>query len=280
MASTVASYSTLSVKELNFKDKLVAFGANDDTKKLALKFPEPTDAGEFEYQLPVITANKAVLVEGSDLPAEDVIVSGAADIGADTADADQLMVFDSSASVMKKASASALKTYFNAGQATLPNGSANGQMIFYDAGSSAWVAAAPSGDIGADQSGAMTIQANAVEGSMIQNGAVEEAKLAANAVSEQKIANNAVTNDKLAGSIASTKLADAPTSGGAAEAGKYLQADGSRDVSNINDLTASMVKGTTLQITDSWRLNVSGGNLQVEYKDGPSWVTKGSFSSS
>lgn len=279
MASAVASYSTLAVRDIQLKDKIVAFGANDDTKKLALKFPEPTDAGEFEYQLPLITANKAVLCEDSDLPAKDLVLTGASDIGADTADGDEMMVFDSSANVMKKASASALKTYFNAGQESLPAGSADGQMVFYNNGTSAWVAAAPSGDISADQTGAMTIQANAVEESMIQNGAVAEAKLAANAVSEQKIANNAVTNDKLAGSIASSKLSDAPSSGGAAEASKFLQADASRDVSNVNDFTATMVKGTTIQITDSWRLNVSGGNLQVEYYDAGAWTTKGSFSS-
>jgi len=279
MASAVASYSTLAVRDIQLKDKIVAFGANDDTKKLALKFPEPSDAGEFEYQLPLITANKAVLCEDSDLPAKDLVLTGASDIGADTADGDEMMVFDSSANVMKKASASALKTYFNAGQESLPAGSADGQMVFYNNGTSAWVAAAPSGDISADQTGAMTIQANAVEESMIQNGAVAEAKIAANAVSEQKIASNAVTNDKLAGSIASSKLSDAPSSGGAAEASKFLQADASRDVSNVNDFTATMVKGTTIQITDSWRLNVSGGNLQVEYYDAGAWTTKGSFSS-
>ena len=280
MASAVASYSTLAVRDIQLKDKIVAFGANDDTKKLALVFPEPSDAGEFEYQLPSITANKAVLCEDSDLPAKDLVMTGATDIGADTADGDELLVYDSSANAMKKASASALKTYFNAGQESLPAGSADGQMVFYNNGTSAWVAAAPSGDINADASGNMTIQANAVEQSMIQNGAVGENQLAANAVSEQKIANNAVTNDKLAGSIASAKLSDAPSSAGAAEASKFLQCDASRDVSNVNDFTASMVKGTTVQITDSWRLNVSGGNLQVEYYNGASWATKGSFSSS
>ena len=280
MASSVASYSTLAVRDIQLKDKITCFGSLDDSKKLTLKFPEPTDAGDFEYQLPVITANKAVLCEDSDLPAKDLIMSGAGDIGGDTADADEMLVYDSSANVMKKASASALKTYFNAGQESLPSGSANGQMVFYDAGTSAWVAAQPSGDISADQTGAMTIQANAVEQSMIQNGAVGETQLAANAVTEQKINNNAVTNDKLFGAIASSKLADAPSSAGAAEAGRYLQCDGARDISNVNDFTAAMVKGTTVQITDNWRLNVSGGNLQVEYFDAGSWTTKGSFSSS
>ena len=278
MASTVSTMSTLKIKELNIKEKVVAFGANDDTKKLSLKFPEPSAEGDFSYVLPAITANKNVLCQDSPLKAADLFMTGTSAIDA-IADADSLLIHDASANAMKKCTAAAMKTYTNAGQDTLPSGSANGQMVFYDNDASAWVAAAPSGDIGADKTGAMTIQAGSVEQSMIANDAVGADQLASSSVVTDSIVDSAVTNAKLAGSIASSKLSDAPSGSGAAEASKFLQADASRDVSNVNNFTATMVKGTTVQITDAWRLNVSSTNLQVEYYDSGSWVTKGSFSS-
>ena len=80
-------------------------------------------------------------------------------------------------------------------------------------------------------------------------------------------------------SIADGKLASGPTSAKSCQANRSLKADAQRDIDNVNEFSATNVKGTTVQISNEWRFRVQGGNLEFQYSsdNGSTWSTKETF---
>ena len=120
-----------------------------------------------------------------------------------------------------------------------------------------------------------------VGSSSLSAGDIDNSNLfAANVVDANALADNAVDSGAIAnGSVTFDKLATAikPSTNGQVEASKLVVADASRDVANVNELSATIVN-----ISTSWRIRESGGDIQFEYTSngGSTWTVKGSFTSS
>jgi hypothetical protein len=79
----------------------------------------------------------------------------------------------------------------------------------------------------------------------------------------------AVSGDATIANTGAISLADKPTSSGAVEQDKFLQADSSRNISNVNDFEATVARGGNVQIgtsTNRWQFNVNAsGHLELQY---------------
>ena len=98
-------YGSINARAINLESESVFHGATDDTKKIKLRLNgDPSAAGTQNYNLPVITSDGTILSTASNIDVDQLNVSGATDISDQTADTDQFLVYDSSASAMKKVS--------------------------------------------------------------------------------------------------------------------------------------------------------------------------------
>ncbi len=215
MSSQYDTYGNLKIKSvmMDAPSGLVFHDSNDDSKTVTLKVSGAIGAGNTDVALPV---SGNLLTSTSDLPAANI--TGIHTLGSATlVDADTFMFADANDSHNpKRALASALKTFINAGASEFPSAT-DLQMMISD-GADNYSSATIGGDLTvANATGSMTIANNAVNAVKLATGAVEEAKIAsgavtadklgANAVQEAKIASGAVTADKLgAGAVTSAKL--------------------------------------------------------------------------
>lgn len=276
--STVSNYGTMSCRDVKLASKIVFVGDTDDTKTITLKLnSDPSQVGNIDLNIPSdMTSAQTLLHNGSSIPVGSVDVNGATSAPGPAQDADEVMVYDASEAGNRKLALSALKTYIGEG---IPSGSTDAQILISNAGT--YANQTVGGDISINNSGNATIANNAVNNAKLANDAVDDNKISAGAnISYSKLnLNNSIVNGDLAGSIADSKLASGPTAAKSAEASKYAKFDASRDLDNINELSASNLIGTTVQVTNQWRFNVSGGNLQFEFWNGASWVVKDTISS-
>lgn len=67
MASEVSTMGTLKIKEINAKDTIKFYGSTDDTKSISIVAQEPTQAGNVNYTLPVITQARTLMHDNSTL---------------------------------------------------------------------------------------------------------------------------------------------------------------------------------------------------------------------
>ena len=120
---------------------------------------------------------------------------------------------------------------------------------------------------------------NAVQNSDLA-GSIEKSKLAALNIANADVA--------AAAAIASSKLADAPSTAGTVEASKLVQADANKDLSGARHVTAegTIEAGTAEAFRlggdsdNSWRVRINAGNLVFEKKESGTWNQKGSFTAS
>ena len=270
-SSDYDTYGKLMAKNVYLDESGLRFhDANDDSKTITLK-AQGIQPGNADVTLPVDAG--PLLSSGSDLSASKI--TGINSLPSETVvDGDTFMFADASDThAPKRALASELKTYCNAGNESLPSGSQNGQMVFYDNDLSQWSAAAPSGDVSADKTGQMTVANGAIDNAKISGGAaieksklaalnidnndvaaaagIEKSKLAAlnidnsdvaagAAIEKSKLASLEIENADVAANaaIATSKLADAPATAGTVEASKLVQADANKDVSGARHVTA------------------------------------------
>ena len=202
MSITVSEYSSINAKAINLQSDIIFHGATDDTKKVRLRLNgDPSAAGTQNYNLPVITSDATLLSTASDINVDQLNVSGATDIADQTADTDQFLVYDASASAMKKVSGTNLKSYV--GASGLSAGDINNSNLF-----------------AANVVDASALADNSVDAGAIQAGVIVDAKISGSANIAYNKLNlaNSVANGNLAGSIADGKLSSGPTAAKSCEA--------------------------------------------------------------
>jgi hypothetical protein len=212
-ATAVATMGVLSSKQFKCQEKVSFYGATDDSKSISLKCAEPTAVGEQELTLPAITQNRTLLHDGSDLPAAQL--SGLDTLGQPGLDSADIFVYadaDDSHNT-KGVTATDLKTYCNAGNNSLPNGSQNGELAVYDNDLSQWSAHAVGGDASMDKTGQFTVANGAIDNAKISGAAaIEKSKLAALEITDSDVAAGAnIAKSKLA----ALEIADADVQAGA-----------------------------------------------------------------
>ncbi len=260
MASTLNAYGTGSMKSLKLANDIVMVGATDDTKSITLKLSgDPSQAGNVDISIPVVTANQTLLHNGSDLDAAKM--TGIQSLAQPTfADADILLFADSDDSNNPKGlTGSALKTYVG----SLPTGTTDGDLVVYDQTAGQWQRQAMSGDATISNTGALTIANGAVETAMFAAGAVDTAALAPDAVTEAKLADNAVVNASVSASAAIAGSKISPDFGA-----QLVQTTGSSQVG------AAEVFRFGADSDGNWRMCVVSGEFVVQLKSAGSWVTK------
>ena len=280
MSSDYDTYGNLKIKSvlLDAPSGLVFHDPNDDTKKATLKV---TGLGVGNVDIDLPTSAGALLNAGSDLSAAKM--TGIQALGQPgVADADVFMYADADDSNNPKGvAASDLKTYCNAGNDSLPAGSQNGQMVFYDNDLSQWSAAAPSGDISATKTGAMTVAAGAIDNSKVAAGAnIEKSKLAALNIADADVAAGAaIAKSKLA----ALEIANADVAAGAAIAGSKVDPDfGAQVVQTTGAVQCGASDAFRLggDSDGSWRVQVSGADLVFQKKETGTWNTKHTITAS
>lgn len=279
MASSLYdTYGKVSVKNV-FMDEsgFKLFNANDDTKFCEVKANAPS--GQHTHTLPNTTG--ALLNDQSSLSAAKVDINAATSVDA-LANEDSFLLYDNSATANRKVALSALASFV--GGSGVPAGTA-GELLIYDAGNAA-ASTALSGDVTVNASGVAAIGANKVTNSMLA-GSIEYNKLSLNnAVTSNDLAgsiaynklslNNSVTNADLAGSIENSKVsALAGVSAGTASASRALVLNAQSEITGIDTVGLNVVNFGG----DQWRIKLDAGNIVMQFKDGPTWVTKHIFSS-
>jgi len=288
-ATAIASYATLSARDMILKDKLQFFGANDDTKKLTMKVAEPTNVGNFEFQFPAITQN-VTMIHSENIGNFNGAVADGSITTAKLADSSvtTIKVSDSAITNAKLAGSIAYnKLDLNnsvqnsdlAGSIAYSKLDLNNAVTNGDLAGSIQKSKLAALDIGnAD----VAANANIAYSKLDLSNSVTNGDLAGSIEYNKLNLTNAVTNGDLAGSIQKSKLAaldiaNADVAANAAIAGSKI----APDFQAQNVVTTGRVRGDTIRITDAWRMRVNGGDLEVQYSsdNGSTWSTKGSFSS-
>jgi hypothetical protein len=305
--TTLSTYGELTTKSLKCESDLTFQTADANSTIL-----RATDgSGDQVISIPAQSGNSSLLTTESSVAAAKVDVNGAT---AETspADADEALVYDSSASANVKMALSDLKTYFTAGSG-VPAGTDN-QIITYS-GTSAQ-AVSMSGDATIVASGAISLSDDAVVTSKILDANVTTAKLADDSVTAAKLASNAVVNDSVdasaaiayskldlsnsivAGDLTSSSVTTAKINNGAVTnpkiqaltsvvAGtvsglKLMLPDTNKDLSGFRNLTStgSVQAADVLIGTSEWRIINSGSDLLFQKWDSgtSAWVTKSTIS--
>ncbi len=308
-ATAVASFATLSARDLVLKDKLVFHGANDDAKKTVMKVAEPSTTGEFEYQFPAITQN-VEMIHSQNISnfngavADNSITTAKLQDGSVTT----IKVADSAITNAKLAGSIAynkldlnnavqnsdLAGSIAYGKLDLANAVQNSDL----AGSIAYNKLSLTGAVtNADLAGSIeksklqaleigntdvAANANIAYSKLDLSNAVQNSDLQGSIAYNKLSLTGAITNADLAGSIEKSKLqaleiADSDVAANAAIAGSKINPN--FQAQNVQ--TTGYVRGATVRITDAWRMRVNGTDLEVQYSSdgGSTWNTKGSFSS-
>ena len=305
--TTLSTYGELTTKALKCETDLTFQTADANSTIL-----RATDgSGDQVISIPAQSGNSSLLTTESSVAATKVDVNGAT---AETspADADEALVYDSSASANVKMALSDLKTYFTAGSG-VPAGTDN-QIITYS-GTSAQ-AVSMSGDCTILANGTISLGADKVVTAKILDANVTTAKLADDSVTAAKLASNAVVNDSVdasaaiayskldlsnsivAGDLTSSSVTTAKINNGAVTnpkiqaltsvvAGtvsglKLMLPDTNKDLSGFRNLTStgSVQAADVLIGTSEWRIINSGSDLLFQKWDSgtSAWVTKSTIS--
>ena len=199
-----------------------------------------SDAADKVASQQSIKAYVASQVPGSQNVFNTIAVSGQDNVVADAA-TDTLTLAAGSGMTITTTAGSDTVTFASSGTTTFAgltdtdmSSPASGHVLIYD-GSNSWDNKAVSGDITIASTGAVTIAANAVEGTMLNANVVDDSsiELTSNTLT---IKSTGVTNAMLAGSIANDKLA------GSIANGKL--ANSSITVSDGSNTTAVALGGT------------------------------------
>ena len=194
-----STYGEFHAKRVNVNDLRVYNGS--DTNYVNLQ----VDSASSNYSIkfpPEAQDNTTILTDGTDIDITLLDVNGGTS-KASPVDADELILYDATGLSVKKTTVGAIKDSI----AELPSSHNSGDLLLSNGTS--FIANASSGDVLVDSTGEFTIQASAVEESMINDSAVATAKIADSAVSTAKIADDAVSADKLADdAVASANIQD------------------------------------------------------------------------
>ena len=199
-----------------------------------------SDAADKVASQQSIKAYVASQVPGSQNVFNTIAVSGQDNVVADSA-TDTLTIAAGSGMTITTTAGSDTVTFASSGTTTFAgltdtdiSSPASGHVLIYD-GSNSWDNKAVSGDVTIASDGAVTIAANAVEGTMLNSNVVDNSsiELTSNTLT---IKSTGVTNAMLAGSIANDKLA------GSIANGKL--ANSSITVSDGSNTTAVSLGGT------------------------------------
>ena len=291
--STVNGYGNLKVKRVELADQLIAHGTADDDSELTLAFAN--QSADRTLTFPALSGNQSILHDGSAIAATQLNINGAGAASGGPADADLMVIYDDSASANKKITLAQLDTYIghnahsddsittsmlqddcvtadklasnavvnasitaNAAIAFSKLAALSDGNILVGNGSNVAASVAVSGDATLANNGALTIA----------NSAISTAKIAADAVDASKLAAGACDADALG------------VTAGTVSASKALVADSSKDVTGGRHFTItgnSQASAFNVGGADSWRIRVSGGNLELQKHDGSSYVTKQVF---
>ncbi len=267
-----SGFGEFNVKRANMNDLRLYNGSDTNYAQLSI---DSTSSNYTIKMPPVGQDNTTILTDGTDIDATLIDINGATN-KASPADADSVLIYDSVGLSVKKATIANIKSQI----AELPSSHNAGEILVSDG--SDFNAAAVSGDVTCDSSGAFTIAANAVEESMIDDAAVTADKIGSGAVVAAKLGSNAVTDAKINSLNGTTD--------GAVTASSLLKADASSDLDGFNALgcatltASSAVNGVELVIgtgSNRWKFSLSSGNLalSVSSDSGSSYTQKHQFSS-
>lgn len=279
-SSAYDSYGSLSVKAIRIAEEGVRWhNDDDDTKYCEVKAVDPT--GQHVLTLPNNTGT--VLSSASTLDASKVGVNSLTAVDA-LANGDEFMLYDATASANRKVSAADLATFCGGGSG-LPTGNTPGAVLVADSGGD-FQSVAMSGHVQINATGSTTIQNNTVTNDMLTgsiaygklslNNAIQNGDLAGSIQYNKLSLSNSVTNGDLAGSIENSKISSlSGVTAGTASASRAVVVDSNKDVSGLETVGLSVANFGG----DQWRIKVDSGNLVMQFKDGPSWVTKHTFAS-
>jgi len=277
-SSAYDTYGAISVKNVKLDESgLKMFNANDDTKFCELKASAPS--GQHVLTLPNETGT--VLSSVSSVAGAKVNITGETAVDA-LNNSDQFLLYDASATANKKVTAQDLATFCAGGG--VPAGTA-GELLIYDSGNAA-ASTALSGDVTVNASGVTAIGNAKVTNEMLAgsiaygklslNNAIVSGDLAGSVAYNKLSLNNSITNADLAGSIENGKiLALTGVTAGTAAASRALVLGAQSEVTGIDTVGVSVVNFGN----DQWRMKVDGGNLIMQFKNGPTWETKHTFAS-
>ena len=219
-------YGSINANKVEVANQVVFHGATDNTNEVTLNCADPAS----DYQVDMPTSAGTLLTDNDNIALTQVDINGASE-ETTPADAHEIAVYDGAAN--KKMSLANLKTL--AGIA-LPSTSVAGELLISDG--SDYNSTSISGDIAVDGSGVATINADAVEKSMIE---------------------------------------DAPTTDGTCEASKFVVTDASNNLASLNDLGCANVEASNqLQApqvefgsgANRWRIKQdASNNLEFQFSN-------------
>lgn len=128
----------------------------------------------------VTIANDAISgakVADDGIGASKLDINGSTSVVGPVQDADEAMVYDSSALANRKLAMSDLKAYTNAGQISMPAGGTSGQIVTYN-GSNAPINVTMSGDVTMDNTGVTSLGTGVVDTAQLANNSVDSNKVA------------------------------------------------------------------------------------------------------
>ncbi len=272
MALDYSSLGEIHQKRANVNDLRVYNGSDTNYAQLSVD----TTSSNYTIKMPPVAQdNTTLLTDGTDISATLIDINGATN-KASPADADEVLIYDSVGLGVKKATIANIKAQI----AELPSSHSAGEILVSDG--SDFNAAAVSGDVTCDSSGAFTISASAVEESMIASSAVTEDKIDDAAVSADKLGANACTDAKINSLNGTTD--------GAVSASSLLKVDASSDLSGFNELGAATVSASSsvgapvLEIgtgANRWKFSLDASNnlsLSVSTDSGSTYTQKHNFS--
>lgn len=248
-----SALGSLQIKKASL-NTVEVFHSSDDTNKCTLDIAA-APASDYTVQLP--SSAGTLLHDADTIAITQLGVNAATELAEAPNSSDELAIYDADAAAMKKITVSNLLSQSN----VFPSAS-DAQMLVADA-AGAYQSVSISGDVSCDNSGDFTIAASAVD-----NG-----KLGADCVDASKIQDDAVQDEHIQNLVSAD---------GTAEASAILKTDASNNMAGFNSVGSdSFVADTDIQIgSNKWKFVLNGDNLELQFHDGSSYVTRHIFQSS
>jgi len=264
--SATSSLGKFSCQNLEIKNQIRALGADNDSDSISLLFSEPGNAtGHLTLTVPAISANATLLTSESSI--------GGLPTGNTPND---ILVSDGSGDFQNVAMSGDATIQAN-GVVAIANNKVTTAMLQNDSVSADKLAnnSVSSAKLQNDSCSTDKIPNNAINASKLADNACESSKISNDAIVEAKIQNDACTD---------AKVASAPTGSKSAEANSFLKCDASKDIDQLNALGCAVATASTSVEapimyfgSNSWRMKVNGGALEMERWDGSAWTVEHSF---